>query len=426
MSDPIRVVIIGGGILGCSAAYSLSKKLNCQTTLLEANTLASGTTSYAAALLTRARQHPVIADLVRQTFHCIHELEELLGQQLPYNPVGSLHLATQAESHQQVQQMALIAKQQNLDVEWLNAQQAMEQCPWLRLPSDALAAYMPNDGFIDPYQLAMAYAQGAKKLSDRHHCSDSGHTGLTIRQGCRVKTVLQQGDRVTGVELTDGEKVFADVVIDAAGPWSTLLARQVGVNLAMAPVRSHYWLTGKLASVPSDSPMVILPDARAYARPEVGHLLFGLRDYHPVYTQPENIPDDLAGFSFGEDSQGWDTLEEGFDGLSGFFPELHSTSIEHYISSVSSYTSDGYPLVGYLTDSQGNIQLDGFIAMTGCSGGGIGMSGGLGRLVAELVDKQTPYTDLKPLSLHRFGEIDPLQDDFQRECALARCGKRGG
>lgn len=422
MSDPRKIIIIGGGILGCSAAYALSKQPNCQITLFESNTLAAATTSYAAALLTRARQKTVIADLVRETFIAIEELDQLLGQKLPYNPVGSLHLGTEPESRQQVEQMAQVAAQQNLRVDWLSAHKAMALCPWLDLPEDTLAALMPDDGFIDPYQLAIAYAQGAKALTRQPESSSS----LEIHQSCRVERILQQGDKVIGVELANGKQVFADVVIDAAGPWSTMLARQVGINLAMAPVRSHYWITEALDSVPTNSPMVILPDARAYARPEVGHLLFGLRDYHPIYASPDKLPQDLAGFSFGQDEQGWEALEDGYGAFSRFFPGLNQTGIEHYISSISSYTPDGAPLIGFLKDSQGKVLLEGFIAMTGCSGGGIGMSGGMGRLVSELALGQRAYTDIKPLAIERFGAIDPLDENFQRQCALARCGKRSG
>ncbi|MBB1485357.1 NAD(P)/FAD-dependent oxidoreductase [Oceanospirillum sediminis] len=426
MSHSTRIVIIGGGILGCSAAFHLMKQANCEVVLLEAATLAAATTSSAAALLTRARQKPVIADLVRQTFLAIDELECLLNEKLPYNQAGSLHIASRAESERQIQEMAELAEQQNLPVHWLSSRQVAEACPWLQVPEQTLAALMPEDGFIDPYQLAMAYAQAARLLSSR-----SSSSSLMIRQNSRVASLLQtvssQGAvQVTGVELADGEKIMADIVIDAAGPWSTMLARQVGVNLAMAPVRSHYWMTGKLASVPVDSPMVILPDARAYARPEVGHLLFGLRDYEPVYTSPERLPDNLAGFSFGCDEQGWEALEAGFEDLLPFFPELAQTEVEHYISGISSYTPDGSPLIGTMIRADGSNLASGFLAMTGCSGGGIGMSGGLGRLIAELATGQVLYTDASTLALNRFGVIDPLNDDFQKQCALARCGKRSG
>lgn len=425
MSEKTEILIVGGGILGCSTAFALSQYPNCRITLLEANTLAAATTSSAAALLTRARHKKVIADLVRETFGAMEQLNQLLDQPLPYNKVGSLHIACSEESRQQLDSMATLAAAQDLPVHELSRDEVRKKSPWLALPQGADALLLPEDGFIDPYQLATAYRQGAALRAKASGAS------LKIQQNTRIRQILRQSestgaDRVTGVQLADGQMLNADIVIDAAGPWSTLLAREVGVDLAMAPVRSHYWITGKLASVPADSPMVILPDARAYARPEVGHLLFGLRDYQPVYTSPEQLPDELSGFSFGTDPEGWQALEEGYEDIARFFPEIDRVPVEHYISGISSYTPDGNPLVGLLTDATGRRQLEGFIALTGCSGGGIGMSGGLGRLAAELALEQTTFTDISPLALNRFGVVDPLNDDFQRRCALARLAKRSG
>ncbi|OPX55933.1 4-methylaminobutanoate oxidase (formaldehyde-forming) [Oceanospirillum multiglobuliferum] len=409
-----RVIIIGGGVLGCSAAYALSQHPHLDVTLLEANTLASATTSYAAALLTRARQQPVLADLVRETFNTIQALGEKLGQPLPYRQVGSLHIGSDAASLAQLEQTAATAKQQKLKTEWLSVFDAQQKAPWLALPTDAKALYLPEDGFIDPYQLATAYGQVARLQ------------GCRIRQNQRVKQLLQQGDRVTGVELVSGERLYADYVVDAAGPWATALAKQVGVNLAMASVRSHYWITDQRQTVPMGSPMVILPQAKAYARPEVGGLLFGLRDETPVYCSPNQLPNQLDGFSFGQDEQGWQALEAGYESLLPFFPELNDAKIEHYISGISSYTPDGLPLLGYFQADSGTPLIKGFLVMTGCSGAGIGLSGGLGRLIAELIQGKQTFTDLSALQPHRFGQIDPYDDQFQRRCALARCQKRSG
>ncbi|WP_417597559.1 NAD(P)/FAD-dependent oxidoreductase [Oceanospirillum sp.] len=420
-----HILIIGGGILGCSAAFALSQRAHCKVTLLEANTLAAATTSSAAALLTRARHKPVISDLVRETFAAMAQLNTLLDQPLPYKKVGSLHIACSSESSDQLDAMAMLAAEQQLPVHDLSMAEVRQKSPWLSLPGGARALFMPEDGFIDPYQLAMAYRQGAAA------CARQSGAELSILQNTRVEKIAFEPASahpacVTGVKLADGQLIDADTVIDAAGPWSTLLANEVGVDLAMAPVRSHYWITGKLSSVPPDSPMVILPDARAYARPEVGHLLFGLRDYQPVYTSPEQLPNELSGFCFGHDPEGWQSLEDGYKDLAGFFPEIDRVPVEHYISGISSYTPDGSPLAGFLTDDKGKRIMEGFIALTGCSGGGIGMSGGLGRLAAELALDKPLFTDLKPLALNRFGSVDPLSDDFQRRCALARMAKRSG
>ncbi len=402
------IVIIGGGILGCAIARYLSRTPGLSVTVIERHGLGEQTTSHAAALLTRVRPHRELTDLVMETFQAIDELGESAGEPLPLRRVGSVQVAAEAPGKQQIEQTAQRAAEVGVVAETICADEAQRRAPWLKLNSDTAALWLPDDGYIDPYTLCMAYAAEARR------------NGVRFYQRQTVTDILQQDSRITGVRLASGETLFAGTVIDAAGPWSTALAKQLGVNLGMAPVRSHYWISAPHPRIPADGPMTILPDSGAYARPEVGGLLFGLRDSQTVCARPDRLPDSLHDFRFDVDPTGEAALAAGYEALHGQVPMLDELKLAHYISNVSSYTPDGFYLLGAMPG------VDGFLAATGCSGAGIGMSGGIGRFIAELATGQTPFVAPERFRLDRFGAIDSYDPDFIRRCAEARARKRSG
>ncbi|TNE80088.1 MAG: FAD-binding oxidoreductase [Gammaproteobacteria bacterium] len=402
------IVIVGGGILGCAIARYLSRTPGISVTVVERFGLGEQTTSQAAALLTRVRPHRSLTTMAMETFRAIDELGEASGEVLPLRRVGSLQAASGAAGKQQIEQTAQRAADAGIAAELIGADESMERAPWLDLSSDTSSLWISDDGYIDPATLCLAYAADARRQ------------GVHFLLSQTVRDLLQVGHRVTGVRLANGETLAAGTVIDAAGPWSVALAKQLGINLGMAPVRSHYWISAPHHQIPADGPMTILPDSGAYARPEVGALLFGLRDQQSVVANPGRLPDSLQGFRFDRDPTGELALEAGYESLRSQVPLLDELRLAHYVSNVSSYTPDGFYLLG---DMPG---VEGFVAATGCSGAGIGMSGGIGRLIAEQVTGQIPFVDPDPFRLDRFGVIDSYHPDFIRRCADARAGKRTG
>jgi 4-methylaminobutanoate oxidase (formaldehyde-forming) len=199
-----------------------------------------------------------------------------------------------------------------------------------------------------------------------------------------------------------------------------MLAREIGVGLPMAPIRSHYWMTEPRDLFSPDQPFVILPDARAYARPEINRLLFGIREKQSASIHPASLPDTMNGLTFRQDPRGWETLMEGAPKLSLFLPQIEEIKITSYIRGLSNYTPDGNFVLGAFPS------LDGFMAATGCAGAGLAMSGGIGRLVSELITGQAPFVDPTPHRVERFGMINPTDSDFIQRCADARAGKVTG
>ena len=266
---------------------------------------------------------------------------------------------------------------------------------------------MPDDGYIDGYTLASGYIKSARWL------------GVEIRQQTPVLSIIRKGDQTSGVKTANGD-LFASLVIDAAGVWAGMLASNIGVSLPMAPVRSHYWITTSYQAFSPDQPFVILPDARAYARPESNHLLFGFRELQSASVDPRQLPNKMEGYVFNQDPDGWESATEGIPDFAKFFPFIEEIGISTYIKGLSNYTPDGNFVLGRFPS------LDGFLAATGCAGAGIAMSGGIGRFISDLVVGRVPFVDSAPHRIDRFGEIDPVDPEFIQRCADARSGKITG
>lgn len=404
-TGPVDVLIVGGGIFGCGIAWHCARLGANRVIVLERDTLAFAATSRAAGLLTRARAKPALMPLVAQTYADLSALEAELGEALDLRQVGSLHVAASDARWRELRQLAALAESAGLAVEWLEADEASRRVPWLN-PDAILAAFMPDDAFIDPYRLAMAYARAARAR------------GVTLRQGVAVQSLQRQGDRVTGAVTAQGA-ISAGCVVDATGAWANVLAASLGTGLPVVPVRSQYWITAPDPLFPPEHPIVILPDANAYSRPELGGLLFGLRERRSLSFDPRQLPHELSDFPLGEDG-GWPSLIEGAPLLRRFLPALDCLGIAHYIAGLSTYTPDGLPVLGAVPS------VGDFLAATGCSGAGIAIVGGVGAGIAALAAGRPCPFDLTPFRPERFGRVDPFGSHFRRQCEQARSGKVSG
>jgi 4-methylaminobutanoate oxidase (formaldehyde-forming) len=401
------VIVIGGGVLGGAVAFYLAKQKAGKILLLERNTVAQGNSSLAAGLLTRGRFKPHLIPMVLETYKAIKEIETTRGEFLNMRQTGCLYAAVSPDYQKEIITLAAVSSQAGLKVEQLDRSDAKRLVPWLVLPGHAIVAFMPDDGYIDGYIFASGYIKSARSL------------GVEVLENTAALSILRDGDKVTGIRIANGE-ISAAVVIDAAGVWAGMLAHEIGIGLPMAPIRSHYWITEPNDLFSPIQPFVILPDARAYARPEINRLLFGIREKQSASIHPASLPHTMSGLTFRQDPRGWETLMEGAPKLSLFLPQVDEIKMTSYVRGLSNYTPDGNFVLGAFPG------LDGFFAATGCAGAGLAMSGGIGRLVAELVTGQNPFVDPVPHRIDRFGVIDPTDSDFIQRCADARSGKVTG
>jgi 4-methylaminobutanoate oxidase (formaldehyde-forming) len=401
------VIVIGGGVLGGAVAFYLAKQNAGRVIVLERHSVAQGNSSLAAGLLTRGRFKPYLIPMVLETYQAIQEIEVIIGSSLGMRQTGCLYAAFSPVHQKEVRELVSVSSQMGLRTEWLDIIEASRRVPWLKLPRRAIAAFMPEDGYIDGYSLASGYIKAAKRL------------GVEIHEHTEVLSICKTGQRVTGVKTTKGD-FSASLVIDSAGVWAGMLAYELGIGFPMAPVRSHYWITVEYPLFSPLQPFVILPDARAYARPESHRLLFGFRETQSVAVSPRDLPKKMNGYVFTQDPHGWESFLDGVPEFSKFFPLIEEIKISTYIKGLSNYTPDGNFVLGALPS------LDGFLAATGCAGAGIAMSGGIGRLVAELATGRTPFVDAAPHRIDRFGSIDPCDPAWLQRCADARSAKITG
>lgn len=405
--EQFDVIIVGGGVFGCAIAYYYTRNNpGKKLLLLERNELCNAATSRAAALITRIRSKKHFIPLSLETYAAIPELEKVLGESLHIQYSGVVHTAAAPERVAELETLLAIAEEYKQPTQLLSSSELSKMVPWLNADEITKAAFLPGEAYCDPYLLGSFFGRVAAKQ------------GAVLKQGVEVTSLIMDGNTAVGVE-TANEKLYADKVIIASGAWAPVLAAQAGIGLPMAPVRSQYWITERHEMFAPNSPIVLLPDAQAYARPESGSLLFGIRESNSFVTSPANIPSDISNFSFSPD-RGMHDLSEVIDKLARFFPAVYDIGLKYYIAGFSAYTPDNNLSMG-IAPGVNNLLL-----ATGCVGAGISVCGGVGLAFAEMaVDKPNPF-DFSHFSIERFGKIDPFSKEWLDRCALARSKKVSG
>ena len=408
MKQDYDVIIIGGGLLGCATAYQLAKRKAGKVLLLDANEIASQASSRAACLLTRARTKPALMEMVQETYDCIDEIERLLGESLELQQCGSVTISSSDASLKELEALEEAAVRFGIPNERIDRRRLKELLPWMEVSAVEEALYMPTDAFIDCALLCSGYARAARSL------------GAELRLNTKVKAIVAVGDKATGVELADGEKVPASVVVNAAGSWANLLMRPLGVGLPFTPVRSHFWITGtNPGRFPANHPFTVIPDARAFTRSDVGALIIGLRESECQAFNPDALTDKLEDFDFNKAAE-WEVLDECAPLLQRYLPDIETLGIAHYVAGPSCYVPDAKFIIGQVRP------YEGLYAVAGCCGGGVAAGGGMGRLAAELILREEPFVDPSGFAPDRFGTVDPFSAEFQKRCADARSNTKGG
>lgn len=420
MENKADIIVIGGGLLGSATAYQLAKRGAGRVVLFERQDIASQASARAACLLTRARTKPVLMKLVQETYDCIAEIETLLNDSLELQQCGSLTIAASQTSQKGLEELEQAADSFGIANERFTSAQVKSLLPWIEEEQITEALYMPTDGYIDSALLCCGYNRAAQKL------------GVEVRTRCGVRKILTSvekgsagntseiGTKVSGVELENGERVYAPVVVNATGAWANLLSYPLGVGLPLTPVRSHFWITEvDEERFPAHEPFTVIPDARAFTRPDVGAMIIGIREPECVSFDPKEMLRSIEDVDF-ERGDKWRVLSQCAPHFEPFFKAVKQVGIAHYVAGPSCYVPDAMFVLG------GVKHVGGLFAVTGCCGAGVAAGGGMARLVAEQILGITPFVDPAPFAPERFGEIDPFDPAFQRRCAEARSNKKGG
>ena len=396
-----KVIIIGGGIIGCSTAYHLGKLGLTDCLLLERRKLTSGTTFHAAGLVGQLRSAANITQLLGYSVELYDRLEEETGQATGWKRNGGLRLACNAERWTEVRRQATTAHSFGLEMGLLSAKEALDLWPLMTVDDVVGAAFLPSDGQANPSDITLALARGARQA------------GVTLVEDMPVtRIVLDDAGRLSGVETPEGF-VACEKIVCCAGQWSRVLAKTVGVTVPLVSVQHQYMVTEPIVGVARDLPTLRDPDRLTYYKEEVGGLVMGGYEPNPLSWAMEGIPDD---FHYSLLDSNFDHFEQLMELALGRVPALETAGVKQLINGPESFTPDGNFILGEAPE------LANFFVGAGFNAFGIASGGGAGMALAEWVAKGEQPFDLWPVDIRRFGRphTDP---DWVRTRTLEAYGK---
>ena len=377
-----QVVVIGAGVVGASVAYHLAA-LGCRdVVLLERAKIGSGTSWHAAGNMETYRADPLIGEMIRYAVEFYPRLEAETGQALGWRQTGRVMFTTEPKRLPVYRGLPALGRARGLEIEYLTPKQVVEKLPIASEKGIVGGVWIPSDGRINPTDLAVAFARGAKMRGVRIF-EDKAVTGMTVK-----------GGRIASVVTAAGEIACENVVI-AAGLWSPVLGRMIGVKVPLHAVQHLYILTKPLDIVTRDMPLFLSYDERMYGREDVGGLLVGFFDRNAIPITPAELPRD---FSFGLLDSNWNQVEANMTVALDRFPVLHKAEIRTLLNGPESFTPDMQMLLGETPAVRGC-----FLA-TGMNSSGIALSAAAGKLTAEWIVEGRPSLDATRLENRRFAD----------------------
>ncbi|MGB9013375.1 MAG: FAD-dependent oxidoreductase [Aeromicrobium sp.] len=376
-----RVVIVGGGIIGTSVAYHLTRNGETDVLLLEQGELSCGTTWHAAGLVGQLRATQAGTTLVQYSADLYERLEAEVGLATGFKRVGGVTVARTEERMEQLRRTVATAAAYDLECELLTPQQAGDRYPLLAIDDLVGGIWLPGDGTANPTDVTQALARGAR----------SG--GAALVEHVRVRSILTRDGRVTGVR-TDAGDVEAEIVVNCAGQWAHALAAAVGVAVPLHSAEHFYVVTDQIEGVRPDLPILRDPDGYTYFKEEVGGLVVG--GFEPE-AKPWLSPDQLPyPFEFQLLAEDWDHFQVLMDNALERIPALHETGIRKFYNGPESFTPDNQFILGEAPS------LRGFFVGAGFNSVGIASAGGAGRALAEWIVEGEPTVDLLAVDIRRF------------------------
>jgi sarcosine dehydrogenase len=375
-----RIVVIGGGAVGCSIAYHLAKLGQKDVLVLEKAGLTHGSTWHAAGLVGQLRSKRNLTRLMQYSARLYGALEAETGQATEWKPVGSLRLASSAERWSELKRMATTARSFDFELHTLSPKEAQDRFPLISPEGIVGAVFVPNDGSVEPSSLTMAYAKGARA------------GGVRIVENVLVTGFEATGRRITRV-LTDQGAVACEILVVAAGIWARDVARMAGVAVPAGAVEHQYLITEKSSAVPAGLPTLRDPDRIFYLKPEPGALAIGGWERGTPTFGANGVP-----FSFGREllQPNQERLEQFLVPAAERLPILNELGIRTVINGPIPISPDGEPIMGLAPERDNVFVACGFTS-------GIAASGGAGKAMAEWIVEGEPGLDLWAFDVRRFG-----------------------
>lgn len=389
MSEQRNIVIVGGGVIGLSLAYHLSKKCAKDIVLLERNQMTSGTTWHAAGIVGPLRATFNMTQLASRALTTFPELEAETDLATGYQQTTGYWIARRPERMDELHRIHAMAKFVGMTPEIVSGDEVATRVPGISAEGIHGALTLKEDGQVNPVDLTMAYAKAARA------------NGVEIREGASVAHLLHEGGKVTGVKLADGSTIHANQVAVCAGAWSKKLADDAGVVLPQHAVKHMYVVTEPIEGFPKPFPIFRDMETHIYMKGDAGKLLVGWFEMDAKPWDPHS-PEGNRPFLEMEDD--WEQAEQFIEAALTMYPGLESAGIQHFLNGPESFTADSRPLVGETPELQ-NL----FMA-TGLNSVGIMSSAGVGDALADWMIGGEAPSDLWDIDILR---CDPLQTDHE-------------
>lgn len=379
LPDKTRVIIIGGGVAGCSVAYHLAKLGWTDVVLLERKQLTSGTTWHAAGLIGQLRATANMTKLARYSAELYGSLEAETGVATGFKRVGSISLALTDERYEELKRGASMARSYGVEVETISLAEAQRMHPLLNVEGAVGAVYLAKDGQADPGNIALAMARGA-----RNH-------GVRIFEGVKVTGVTQAKGRVTGV-VTDQGAIAAEIVVNCAGMWGRHVGQMAGVALPLQACEHFYVVTEASNEIPRNLPVLRVTDECAYYKEDAGKIMLGA--FEPV-AKPWGVDGLPESFCFDQLPEDVEHFAPILEMATKRLPILGKLGIHTFFNGPESFTHDNRYLLGEAPE------LKNFYVACGFNSVGIQSSGGAGKALAEWIAGGEAPFDLWDVDVRR-------------------------
>ena len=374
-----RVIVVGGGVIGCSVAYHLTKMGWSDIVLLDRKSLTSGTTWHAAGLVGQLRQSINMTQLARYTGELYRGLEAETGQATGYRQCGSLSLATTPGRMEELKRNASMAKVFGLTVNVVGPGEIRSLYPLANLEDVIGGIHIPSDGYANAVDITQALAKGARTR------------GALILQDLKVTAIHHDGRRVCGVQ-TDHGRIDAEFVVLCGGMWTRDLAAGIGVTVPLHACEHYYVLFKDVAGLTPGMPVLRDYDHCSYFKYDAGKLLVGAFEPNARPWGVEGIPDD---FSFGEIAGDFGHFEPVLLDAMRRIPALEQAGIQKFFCGPESFTPDVRYHLGE------TIELANCFVAAGLNSIGLQSAGGIGKVVSEWIRDGHPPVDLWEVDVRR-------------------------
>lgn len=400
-----QTVIIGGGSIGINTAYHLTKLGHTDVIVLEQGQVTSGTTWHAAGL--------VVAGLLPSEAECTiythgrelyQKLEQETGLPTGFRDVGYLQIATNEERVHEMRRIAPFMQRFGIDCHEVSPREAQDLFPVGDLSDVKAAFYIAEDGRVNPVDVTMSLAKGARM------------GGARIFEGVRVDALLTKNGTATGVRLEDGSEIQAENVVICGGMWSRQLGAKAGINLPLQAAEHYYLITEEIPGLPRDLPVLEDPSTYTYYREEVGGMMLGLFEPGAAAWKLDGIPDD---FQFGEIEPDWDRVGPDLELAYSRVPKAMDYGVRKLFCGPESFTPDLAPLVGPTPELRNAWVACGMNSLGILNGAGTGM------VLAHWIAEGAPPIDVTAINVNRFTKCEATPA-FRRDRTPELLGKLFG